>query len=207
MNYFIEGDAANADRIKAAFQKLGIDTLDFSFNSKHRFYFTVEGKISFFYTNNELCDVIKTHQDYQELVLPPIFEPKFKVGDTIRYLVNSEICTYRIIGIDYGTQHYLVNGGSISFIVQDSYELVDEQPKFECGDVIFSIHDPSIRYRILDVGILDFDTKEPQYRVELLSTEFKGVQRFMSIDKVDSWGVLADRPEKGGNQLVNRAEA
>lgn len=190
MNYFIEGDAANADRIKAAFQKLGIDTLDFSFDSKHRFYFTVEGKISFFYTNNELCDVIKTHQDYQELVLPPIIEPKFKVGDTIRDIVNGEIRTCRIIGIDYDTQHYLVIGGSISFLVQDSYELVDRQPKFECGDVIYSIHNPSIRYRILDVGIPDFDTKEPQYRVELLSTEFKGVQRFMSIDKVDSWGAL-----------------
>lgn len=125
MNYFIEGDAANADRIKAAFQKLGIDTLDFSFNSKHRFYFTVEGKISFFYTNNELCDVIKSHQEYQELMLPSIIEPKFKVGDTIRDIVNNENRTYVIIGINYGTQHYLVNGGSISFFVQDSYEVVE----------------------------------------------------------------------------------
>lgn len=92
MNYFIEGDAANADRIKAAFQKLGIDTLDFSFNSKHRFYFTVEGKISFFYTNNELCDVIKSHQEYRNLCCRSSLNPSSK------WVIPSEtLSTTRIV--------------------------------------------------------------------------------------------------------------
>lgn len=195
MNYYKQGDAAKAKQIKAAFEKEGYDVTGFDMCNDNILFFTYEleggGKvISTTNANLYTANIIKTHPDYKELELPPIFEPKFKVGDTIRDIVNGENRTYRIIGIYYDTQHYLVNGGSISFLVQDFYELVDGQPKFEIGDVIYSIHDPSIRYRILDVGILDFDTKEPQYRVELLSTEFKGVQRFMSIDKVDNWGVL-----------------
>lgn len=197
MNYFIQGCAANAERIRAAFEKLGYDTSRHLFNAKSVLYFTLDGEIRST-TCNCTPAIIKTHPDYQELVLPPIIEPKFKVGDTIRDIVNGENRTCRIIGINYDTQHYLVNGGSISFLVQDSYELVDGQPKFEIGDVIYSIHNPSIRYRILDVGIPDFDTKEPQYRVELLSTEFNGVQRFMSIDKVDSWGALLSDVIGGG---------
>lgn len=191
MNYFIQGSAANAERIKAAFEAKAIHNgCNLNFTKEDRLFYSCDGKVNYCSNSGGLANIIKTHPDYQELVLPPIIEPKFKVGDTIRDIVNGENRTYRIIGLYYDTQHYLVNGGSISFLVQDSYELVDGQPKFEIGDVIYSIHDPSIRYRILDVGILDFDTKEPQYRVELLSTEFKGVQRFMSIDKVDSWGVL-----------------
>lgn len=122
MNYYIEGDPANADRIKAAFKDIGIETLDYSFNSKNRLYFTFDGKVCFFYTNNELCDVIKTHQDYQKLALP-IIEPKFKIGDTIQ----NEAGTYEIIGINYGEYRYLVNGGSISFFVQDTYKIVENE--------------------------------------------------------------------------------
>ena len=124
MNYFIEGDAANADRIRAAFEKLGYYTSRHLFNAKSVLYFTLDGEIRAT-TCNCTPAIIKTHPDYKELELPPIIEPKFKVGDTIRDIVNNENRTYMIIGINYGTQHYLVNGGSISFFVQDSYEVVE----------------------------------------------------------------------------------
>ena len=54
----------------------------------------------------------------KELKKIPV-KPKFKVGDTIQYKDN----TYKIIGIHYDTRHYLVDGGTIGFAVQDCYHL------------------------------------------------------------------------------------
>lgn len=122
MNYYIQGSPSKAAGIKASFERLGIDTLDYTFDSEGRLYFSFEGKVTFVYTGQEYCNVIKTHQDYQELALPFI-EPKFEIGDTIK----NEKGTYDIIGINYGEHRYLVNGGSISFFVQDTYELVGNE--------------------------------------------------------------------------------
>ena len=80
MNYYIQGDAANADQIKAAFEKLGYDTTGHLFNAKSVLYFTLDGGIRAT-TCNCTPAIIKTHPDYQELELP--VEPKFKVGDWI----------------------------------------------------------------------------------------------------------------------------
>lgn len=41
MNYYIQGDAANADKIRAAFEKLGYDTSRHLFNAMSVLYFTM----------------------------------------------------------------------------------------------------------------------------------------------------------------------
>lgn len=80
MNYYIQGDAANADKIKAAFEKLGCDTTGWKFNVEGGFYYTHDGRIDLA-CGNFLINLIKTHPDYKELELP--VEPKFKKWDWI----------------------------------------------------------------------------------------------------------------------------
>jgi hypothetical protein len=69
MNYYKQGDGANADKIKAAFEKLGYDTSRHLFNAKSVLYFTLDGGIRAT-TCNCTPAIIKTHPDYKELELP-----------------------------------------------------------------------------------------------------------------------------------------
>lgn len=80
MNYYIQGDAANADRIRAAFKKLGYDTSGHLFNANSVLYFTLDGEIRAT-TCNCTPAIIKTHPDYKELELPV----EFKDGDIIGF--------------------------------------------------------------------------------------------------------------------------
>lgn len=79
MNYYIHGNAANADKIKAAFEELGYNTGNLGFTSS-QLYYTIEGKVELM-CNKALQNLVKTHPDYDELELP--VEPNFKVGDWI----------------------------------------------------------------------------------------------------------------------------
>lgn len=79
MNYYINGDAAKAEQIKAAFEKLGYDINGWNFDDEQGIYYTSERKRIDLACGKFLINLIKTHPDYQELELP--IEPKFKVGD------------------------------------------------------------------------------------------------------------------------------
>ena len=81
MNYYIQGDAAKADQIKAAFEKKGfICTLpNCVFDNEKLIFLTSNGVVYSFYIYQTLYDIIKTHPDYKELELP--VQAKFKVGD------------------------------------------------------------------------------------------------------------------------------
>lgn len=79
MNYYIRGNKEKADKIKAAFEKLGYNTGNLGFTSS-QLYFTIEGKVELICTK-ALQNLIKTHPDYKELELP--VEPKFKKWDWI----------------------------------------------------------------------------------------------------------------------------
>ena len=73
MNYYKQGDADKADKIKAAFEKLGYNTRvnGWNFNSDCGVYFTNEADKSVDYTSIEtFVNLIKTHPDYKELELP-----------------------------------------------------------------------------------------------------------------------------------------
>ena len=81
MNYYIQGDAANAEEIKATFEKLGVASNADRYNYKNdnMLYFTAGGMIHMIDANGSWANIIKTHPDYKELELPA--KPKFKVGD------------------------------------------------------------------------------------------------------------------------------
>ena len=81
MNYYIQGDPAKADKIKAVFEKLGYEPYCWTFETE--FYFTVDctKTVQILSSSSKLINIIKTHPDYKELELP--VEPCFKVGDKI----------------------------------------------------------------------------------------------------------------------------
>ena len=111
MNYYIQGDAAKAQQIKAAFEKLGYGTRvsGWNFNSDCGVYFTNEADKSVDHTSIEtFVNIIKTHPDYKELELP--VEPKFKVGDKV--LDNMMIVTVREVVYDQNYKEYKYGIGS-----------------------------------------------------------------------------------------------
>jgi len=69
MNYYIQGDAANADQIKAAFKEKGFDA-DWCPIASRLLYFTVNGRVHVTDLDSIYADIIKTHPDYKELELP-----------------------------------------------------------------------------------------------------------------------------------------
>lgn len=100
MNYYIQGNAANADKIRAAFEKLSYDTTGWKFDVEGGFFYTHDGKIDLA-CGKFLINLIKTHPDYKELELP--VEPKFKVGD---WIVSPNGSQYLIAYIDKEDNRY-----------------------------------------------------------------------------------------------------
>lgn len=134
MNYYIQGNAADADKIKAAFEKLGYNVTGFDVCNDNILFFTYKleggGKvISTTNVNLYTANIIMTHPDYKELELP--VEPKFKVGDLI--VNKSDKSTiYRIIALHEEFRKYIVDIEHkvsyescpwIAFEDQDDYEL------------------------------------------------------------------------------------
>ena len=102
MEYYIQGNAAKAEQIKAAFEKLGYDTTGWEFNVESGFYYTTERKRINIACSNFLINLIKTHPDYKELELTS--NPKFKVGD---WVVSPNGSQYLIAYIDKEDNRYL----------------------------------------------------------------------------------------------------
>ena len=94
MNYFIQGDAANADKIKAAFEKLGYEKVNVihigDYANERLFFFTENGKVRSTLKDCGIANIIKTHPDYKELELP--VKPNFKVGDWLVYNDGNTFC-------------------------------------------------------------------------------------------------------------------
>ena len=98
MDYYKQGDPANADKIKAAFEKLGIDVLDFGFADKAAVYFSIGGCVQCVPYSINIMNILHSHPDYKELELP--VENKFKDGDI---LVTTKIrsCPFIYRKTDY----------------------------------------------------------------------------------------------------------
>ena len=83
MNYYIQGCAAKADKIRAAFEKLGYDVTGFDMCNDNILFFTyeLEGGGKVISTTNAIlytANIIKTHPDFQELELP---EPHYDIAN------------------------------------------------------------------------------------------------------------------------------
>ena len=118
MNYYIQGCAAKADKIKAAFERNGIDTsANSSYGISNLFYYSYNGEVAVT-QNRSVINIIKTHPDYKELELH--IEPKFKVGDDIK--TGNTIETIAEVG--HATRsYYCESGRTISFENQDLWHL------------------------------------------------------------------------------------
>ena len=80
MGYYIQGNAAKAKEIKAAFEAKGIDN-NCNCANEQFLYYSCDGKVNFCSNSEGLADIIKTHPDYKELELPV----EFKDGDIIGF--------------------------------------------------------------------------------------------------------------------------
>ena len=129
MNYYKQGDAANADQIKAAFEAKGISDGGNSFIHSNYLYFSEGGEVDFCGIGGHVANLIKAHPDYKELELP--VQPKFKAED--RIVSKSDKSTiYRIITLHEERREYIVEIEHkdfhescpwIAFEDQDDYEL------------------------------------------------------------------------------------
>ena len=105
MNYYIRGNKEKADKIKAAFEKLGIDVLDFGFADKAAVYFSIGGCVQCVPYSINIMNILHSHPDYKELELP--VKPKFNDGDV---LVTTKIRScpfiYRKTGYNNDLAYY-----------------------------------------------------------------------------------------------------
>lgn len=139
MNYYIQGDAANADKIKAAFERLGLIADGHNYDNDNCLYFTYDleggGKVisstNINFVTASLIKRLAEFGDYQELELP--VEPKFKVGDTIS---TGKVHT-TILQLDMDKRGYRCSDEwFVYFKNQELWHLVGSQPKFKVGDVV-----------------------------------------------------------------------
>lgn len=79
--YYIQGDPARANEIKAAFEKLGINVLDFGFADKAVVYCSIGECVQYLPYSINLMNILYSHPAYMELPLPVKPNPKFKIGD------------------------------------------------------------------------------------------------------------------------------
>ena len=125
MNYYIQGSAARAEQIKAAFEKLGYSSA-YVFNAEMTLYFTFNGEIKTAVANS-YKSIIKTHPDYKELELPVEPKFKFKVGDWIVQNDNGTVSqiTKTINGKDeYGEYRaYEHTNGYFAACFENEYHL------------------------------------------------------------------------------------
>lgn len=142
MNYYIQGDAANAERIKAAFEKLGYSTSLHTFFDEDTVFITLNGNICECNYGGAINELIKTHPDYQELELPIEPKFKFKVGDWIVQNDNGTVSqiTKTINGKDeYGEYRaYEHTNGYFAACFENEYHLWSIADAKD-GDVIYSL--------------------------------------------------------------------
>ena len=108
MKYYIQGNAAKADQIKAAFEKLGYRSFfgDTGCNQEDMIYFSLGESVRSIKARN--LELFKTHPDYKELELP--VEPKFKVGDWIACNADSFILSIKSVRDE---NYYFHQGASL----------------------------------------------------------------------------------------------
>lgn len=98
--------------------------------------------------------------------------------------------------IDENGDEYVSQGSGNNLII-----ISPEKSKFKIGDEIYSKKNPSIKYRIIQAGVVN-ELGEEDYEVENIGSdpEYRGRHYFMSVSKVDSWGEI-EQKELGLNKF------
>lgn len=163
MNYYIQGSAARAEQIKAAFEKLGYRST-YVFNAEMTLYFTFNGEIKTAVANS-YKSIIKTHPDYKELELPIEPKFKFKVGDWIVQNDNGTVSqiTKTINGKDeYGEYRaYEHTNGYFAACFENEYHLWTIKDAKD-GDVLANDH----HILILKELVYDWSSNGTPYSVK-----------------------------------------
>jgi len=138
--YYIQGDPARAEEIKAEFKRLGIDTTAIDVGDEDFIYFSSNGLLYFEEFSNTLLKLFKTHPGYKELELP--VEPKFNAGD---WLCRKEKGDFPLLIADYDEEKgYLVkyNIGLKTYfgrdIIENEYRLWNFEDS-KLGDILYDI--------------------------------------------------------------------
>ena len=119
MNYYIKGNKDKADQIKAAFEKKGIDVLDFGYADKAAVYFSIGGCVQCVPYSINIMNILHSHPDYKELELPkPHYDiVNFYVGMPVLVRADND-CSwdYSVFSRNTGNEywHFAVCNG-VSF--------------------------------------------------------------------------------------------
>lgn len=155
IGYYTYGDPKNAKNIKLAFERKGYECGDFGTDSENFFLYTLpkykkvircDASLD---TNKLLAQVLKSHQGFEELIIPTdevptdgvqtegnddtVIAPIYKAGDTL----TGDGVYFTINRVDYAQQKYFDDsiGGFIHFRDQNKWA-IGVRPKFKVGDVI-----------------------------------------------------------------------
>lgn len=108
-------------------------------------------------------------------------------------------------GYDYCKNYYKDGRDSLDNDQDDDLMVIPIMPKakFKVGDEIVSKNNTTIKYEILEVGILN-ELGLYDYKCKLLTPgELQGTIRNMEIEKVDSWGILIEKPSRLEHTIAN----
>lgn len=137
--YYIQGDPVRAEEIKAAFEELGINVLDFGFADKTVIYCSIGECVQYLPYSINLMNILYSHPDYTELPLSVKSKPKFKVGD---WLLDKEKGEFPVLIAGYDEEKgYLAkyNIGIETYfwrdIIENEYRLWEFSDAKE-GDVL-----------------------------------------------------------------------
>jgi hypothetical protein len=159
--YYIQGDHARANEIKAAFERLGYDTRNLDYSCGLFITFNNDRYVHFLYPDSQFVDIIKSHPGYTEL--PLSVEHNFKVGD---WVVKKDGKTF--YGGNYAEQITLIE--------------VDEKGKRIWLSSTTYVHDDDIRlWSIADAedgDVLSVDFNGFQKIVIFKSLSDKGVEGY-----------------------------
>lgn len=205
MNYYIQGDEAKAEQIKAAFDKLGFDPAGWNCDGIHSVYFTVPDDNKVRIVHISIGKIIMTHPDYKELELP--VQHKFKVGDWLVY--NNGNCfaggfsVAQVVKVKDGV-YFFVSGtsGSFKFIDENCRLWTIEDAKD--GDVITNgklivifnkLEEPTYKQHIIAYVGLDLCG-----RLQITEDTWQlGVDKAMPATK-EQRGLIFDKMKEAGYQ-------
>lgn len=170
MNYYIQGDATNADKIKAAFERKGIRVPHFrSCGDSYLIYFSLNKEV--LAVTNKALELFQNNPDYKELELP--VKPNFKAGDWLVYKNGNCFAggfrDAQVVKVKDGV-YFFASGTTGSFKFIDECCRLWTIADAKDGDVLFSL-----------------DSKQPFIYKE--RPQFSQARGYCCINKFGEFGV------------------